>query len=99
MQKGEQCRCRWVLGLLALLALTSCTPVVTFADVQQTAFALGCWPARPAYPTPPPVTPPIPLTPTPPGFVWPSSQPTPTRLPTTTPYPRCAPAPGDALAA
>jgi hypothetical protein len=91
---------RWVQSIAALLVLTSCTPVVTFADVQQTALATGCWPARPAYPTPPPitVTPQHSPTATPPGFIWPTGQPTATRLPTTTPYPRCTPQPGEALA-
>jgi hypothetical protein len=83
----------WVQCIAALLVLTSCTPVMTYADVQQTAQAIGCWPSRPAYPTPPPVTitPPVFPTATPPGFVWPTGQPSPTRLPTTTPYSRCAP--------
>lgn len=74
--------------------------MVTYADVQRTAQAGGCWPNRPAYPTPPPVTvtPPAPLTPTPLGFHWPTSVPSPTRLPTTTPFPRCPAAPGEDLA-
>ncbi len=60
------------IALLALLLchlLAGCGTVVTYADVQQTAQAGGCWPNRPAYPTPPPVTvtPASPLPPTPVG--------------------------------
>ena len=86
-----------VIALCHLLA--GCGVVVSYADVQRTAQAGGCWPNRPAYPTPPPVTvtPPLPLTPTPIGFRWPTGVPSPTRLPTTTPLPRCPPAPGEAL--
>jgi hypothetical protein len=79
--------------------LAGCGIVVSYADVQRTAVAGGCWPNKPAYPTPPlvTVTPALPLTPTPLGFRWPTGVPTPTRLPTTTPYTRCAPAPGETL--
>ena len=91
------------IALLALLLchlLAGCGAVVTYADVQQTAQAGGCWPNRPAYPTPPPVTvtPAVPLPPTPVGTAWPTGVPSPTRLPTTTPYPRCPAAPGETLA-
>lgn len=79
--------------------LAGCGIVVSYADVQRTAVAGGCWPNRPAYPTPPlvTVTPAVPLTPTPLGFRWPTGVPTPTRLPTTTPFPRCPAAPGETL--
>lgn len=82
-----------------MLFLAGCGPVVTYADVQRTAQAGGCWPNRPAYPTPAPVTitPASPLTPTPPGWLRPTGLPSPTRMPTTTPYPRCPAAPGETL--
>ncbi len=91
----------WLPALLLIVAnwLAGCGPVVTYADIQRTAVAGGCWPNRPAYPTPPPVTvtPPVPLTPTPQGFRWPTGVPSPTRLPTTTPFPRCPAASGEEL--
>ena len=89
-----------IICLIAIChLLAGCGAVVTYADVQRTAQAGGCWPNRPAYPTPPPVTvtPALPLTPTPLGFRWPTGVPTPTRLPTTTPFPRCPPLPGEEL--
>jgi hypothetical protein len=90
---------RLLITLLLIPFLAGCGSLVTYADVQQTAQAGGCWPNRPAYRTPLPVTvtPASPLTPTPDGFVWPIGVPTPTHLPTTTPYPRCPPVAGEEL--
>jgi len=92
----------WVRSALLIVlwhVFTACGPVVSYADVQRTAEAGGCWPNTPAYPTPPPVTvtPAVLSTPTPLGFRWPTGVPAPTRLPTTTPFPRCPAAPGEAL--
>ena len=99
MLRSHRLIARLLSGLLGAALLSSCGPVVSYADVRQTAQALGCWPNRPAYPTPPPVTvtPPVPLTPVPLGWRRPVGQPTPTAFPTTTPYPRCAAAPGETL--
>ncbi|MFV9505962.1 MAG: hypothetical protein AB4911_15530 [Oscillochloridaceae bacterium umkhey_bin13] len=76
--------------------LVGCTPAPSYADIQATAAATGCWPDP--YVTPPPVTvTPFggPLPTLPPGSSGaPLPGPSPTALPTTTPYPRCAPAPG-----
>ena len=88
------------LIIVACHLLAGCGTVVSYANVQRTAEAGGCWPNRPAYPTPAPVTitPAIPPTPSPQGFVWPTGVPSPTRLPTTTPFPRCPAGPGETLA-
>lgn len=85
-----------LLPLMAALLLASCGTVRTYADVQATAQATGCWPDP--FPTPRAVTvtPAGALAATPPLPVPPET-PAATALPTTTPYPRCPPAPGATL--
>lgn len=77
--------------------LSGCATAPSYAQVQATAVAGGCWPGN--YVTPPPVT----VTPwggpfathTPGPTAVPTAGPSPTVLPTTTPYPRCAAGPGE----
>lgn len=81
--------------MLLAAVLGGCAAPHTYAEVQATAQAAGCWPDP--YPTPRLVT----VTPagtalTSTGTVLPGT-PTATALPTTTPYPRCPAAPGATL--
>jgi hypothetical protein len=74
------------LAALIGASLAGCTRPPTYAEVQATAEAQGCWPAR--YPTP--------VAPRTTAVVATSGQTTTSMLPTATPLPLCPPEMGEA---